>query len=128
MKRTNDFLVGLTVIAAVAVVTLAILWVKQSDLGRKRSEVTARFRDVGSVRVGAQVVIRGVQAGRVESLSRSPIGGSTGRRATCRPRLSQPATGYVIFHLDPPCTPMYGSCESGRKSGCETKTILQMRR
>ena len=74
MKRTNDFLVGLTVIAAVAVVTLAILWVKQSDLGRKRSEVTARFRDVGSVRVGAQVVIRGVQAGRVESLALAPDG------------------------------------------------------
>ena len=74
MKRTNDFLVGLTVIAAAVVLTLAILWVKQSDLGRQRTSVTARFRDVGSVRIGAQVVIRGVQAGRVESLALAPNG------------------------------------------------------
>lgn len=74
MKRTNDFLVGLTVIAAAVVVTLAILWVKQSDVGRKRRDITARFRDVGSVRVGAQVVIRGVQSGRVQSLGLAPNG------------------------------------------------------
>jgi phospholipid/cholesterol/gamma-HCH transport system substrate-binding protein len=74
MKRSNDFLVGLTVIAAVVIMTGAILWVKQSDMGRKRDAVTARFRDVGSVRVGAQVVIRGVKSGRVESLELAPNG------------------------------------------------------
>ena len=63
-------------------------------------------------------------AGRGKSLRRSPIGGSTGRRATCRPRLSQPATGYVIFHLDPPCTPMNGSSESGRKPCCDRNRII----
>ncbi len=74
MKRTNDFLVGLTIIASVVVLTLAILWVKQSDIGRQRSEVRARFRDVGSIRVGAQVVIRGVKAGRVEAIMLAPDG------------------------------------------------------
>lgn len=74
MKRANDFAVGLTLIAAVAVMTAAILWVKQSDLGRRRDTVTARFRDVGSVRVGAQVVIRGVKSGRIESLELAPNG------------------------------------------------------
>lgn len=74
MKRTNDFLVGATILAAVAVLTAAILWVKQSDIGRQRHSVVARFRDVGSIRVGAQVVIRGVKSGRVESIALSPDG------------------------------------------------------
>lgn len=74
MKRTNDFLVGATILAAVVVLTAAILWVKQSDVGRQRRTVAARFRDVGSIRVGAQVVIRGVKSGRVESIALAPDG------------------------------------------------------
>lgn len=68
MKRTNDFIVGLTILFAIVVVTGATLWVKQADIGKRRETVMARFRDVGNVRVGAQVVIRGVAAGRIEGL------------------------------------------------------------
>lgn len=68
MKRANDFVVGLTVLVAIAVVTAATLWVKESDVGQQREVIAARFRDVGGVRVGAQVVIRGVRAGRIESM------------------------------------------------------------
>lgn len=68
MKRANDFVVGLTILLAIVIVTGATLWVKQTDLGRRKETVIARFRDVGNVRVGAQVVIRGVAAGRIEGL------------------------------------------------------------
>jgi len=74
MKRANDFVVGLTVLVAAAVITGAILWVRQSDVGRQRRTVSARFRDVGNVRIGAQVVIRGVQSGRIEALELAPNG------------------------------------------------------
>lgn len=74
MKRTTDLVVGATIIAAIVIVTAATLWVRESDFGRRRSVVTARFRDVGNVRVGAQVVIRGVQAGRIEALELAPNG------------------------------------------------------
>lgn len=68
MKRADDFVVGLTIVAAIVIITAATLWVKQADIGERRAVVTARFRDVGNARVGAKAVIRGVQAGRIESM------------------------------------------------------------
>lgn len=68
MKRANDFVVGLTVLLGAAVIVAATLWLKQSDLRNRHERVSARFRDVGSVRVGAAVVLRGVSAGRVQRI------------------------------------------------------------
>lgn len=74
MKRTNDFIVGLTIVAATVIIVAAILWVKQSDIGRERRTLVARFRDVGNVKVGANVVLRGVRSGRIEGLELAPSG------------------------------------------------------
>ena len=68
MKRANDFVVGLTVLLGAAVIVAATLWVKQADFRNRHERASARFRDVGSVRVGAAVVLRGVRAGRVERI------------------------------------------------------------
>jgi phospholipid/cholesterol/gamma-HCH transport system substrate-binding protein len=68
MKRTNDFVVGLTVLLGAAIIVGATLWVKQTGLRNKHERVSARFRDVGGVRVGAAVVLRGVNAGRVQRI------------------------------------------------------------
>ncbi len=68
MKRVNDFVVGLTVLLGTAVIIAGTVWVKQTDLRNRHERATARFRDVGSVRVGAAVVLRGVRAGRVERI------------------------------------------------------------
>jgi phospholipid/cholesterol/gamma-HCH transport system substrate-binding protein len=74
MKRANDFVVGLTVLLGSAIVIAATLWVKQTDLRSRHERVSARFRDVGGVRVGAAVVLRGVRAGRVERIALGPGG------------------------------------------------------
>jgi phospholipid/cholesterol/gamma-HCH transport system substrate-binding protein len=68
MRRRNDFLVGTAVILVILSLTGATLWVKQTDIGERRSLVVARFHDVGSARVGNAVVIRGVRAGRIEGI------------------------------------------------------------
>lgn len=68
MKRSNDWLVGAVVLGTMAVVVASTLWLQQADLGRKRETVTARFREVGNLGVGNIVVIRGVRAGRIESI------------------------------------------------------------
>lgn len=68
MKRANDFVVGLTVVLGAAIIVAATLWVKQADLRHRKERVSARFRDVGGVRVGGTVVLRGVNAGRVERI------------------------------------------------------------
>jgi phospholipid/cholesterol/gamma-HCH transport system substrate-binding protein len=46
-----------------------VLWLKQSDLGGRTSALVVRARDVGGVSIGHPVVIRGVRAGRVESIA-----------------------------------------------------------
>lgn len=68
MKRTNDFLVGAVVLFVIVSLTGATLWMKQTDIGEHRTDVVARFRDVGNARVGNAVVIRGVRAGTIEAI------------------------------------------------------------
>ena len=74
MKRRNDLLVGIAVLVVLVSLTGATLWVKQTDLGERRSRVVARFHDVGNVRVGNTVVIRGVRAGQIEAIELEPDG------------------------------------------------------
>jgi phospholipid/cholesterol/gamma-HCH transport system substrate-binding protein len=68
MKKRPDFVVGLTVIVTVAALLVSVLWVRQSDVSRRRQHVTARFQDVGNARVGNAAVIRGVKAGRIDRI------------------------------------------------------------
>lgn len=68
MKRANDFVVGLTILVGIVIIVAATLWVKQVDFGRRDEAVVARFREVGGVRIGTPVVVRGVRAGRVDAM------------------------------------------------------------
>jgi phospholipid/cholesterol/gamma-HCH transport system substrate-binding protein len=69
MKRSNDWIVGVVVLTSMVVIVAATMFLQQLDLGTGRSTVIARFRDVGNMQVGNQVVIRGVLAGRVEEIA-----------------------------------------------------------
>jgi phospholipid/cholesterol/gamma-HCH transport system substrate-binding protein len=71
VKRPDDFMVGLTILGATILVVGGTLWVKQADFGRQRTTVSARFQQVGGVRIGTPVVVRGVRAGRVEAMELS---------------------------------------------------------
>lgn len=68
-NRASDFLVGTTVLVVTVVIVAVVLWVKQADLGGRTSDLTVRTRDVGGVALGNPVVIRGVRAGQVRSIS-----------------------------------------------------------
>jgi phospholipid/cholesterol/gamma-HCH transport system substrate-binding protein len=68
-KRQNDWLVGLTVLGTMIVLVVGTMYLQQADLGTRRTSISARFRDVGNMQVGNGVVIRGVNAGRVERIS-----------------------------------------------------------
>lgn len=69
IKRTSDFLVGITVIVVTLILLAGVLWLKQADLGGRSSGIVARSRDVGGVALGNPVVIRGVRAGQVSSIA-----------------------------------------------------------
>lgn len=68
MKRANEFLVGLVVLVALAVVVAGALWLSETHLGATEALAAARFRTVGGLKVGAPVTLRGVRVGRVEAI------------------------------------------------------------
>ena len=68
MKRVNDFAVGVTMLGGLALVVGGILWTKEASFGRDQQHVSARFYDVGSVRIGTPVVVRGMRAGKVDRM------------------------------------------------------------
>jgi len=51
-KRSSDFLVGATVLIVTAVLVATVLWVKQADLGGRKTDLVVRTRDVGGVALG----------------------------------------------------------------------------
>lgn len=73
-KRSNDWIVGAVIIATMIGIVASTMYLQQTDIGKKRTGVTARFRDVGNMQVGNAVVIRGVRAGRVQQISLAPRG------------------------------------------------------
>jgi phospholipid/cholesterol/gamma-HCH transport system substrate-binding protein len=68
VKRSNEFAVGLAVLAALALVIGGALWLSESDVNQKKATYAARFRTVGGLGVGAPVTLRGVRVGRVEAI------------------------------------------------------------
>ncbi|MBC8090140.1 MAG: MCE family protein [Phycisphaerae bacterium] len=68
-RRKNDFIVGLTVLVVSALVIATVLWLKQSNLRGSTRNMSLRTRDVGGLALGNPVVVRGVRAGRVESIA-----------------------------------------------------------
>src|SRR5690606_12194810 len=68
VKRGNEFLVGLAIVAALVLVIGGALWLGEADLNQKEVTRSARFRTVGGLGVGAPVTLRGVRVGRVEAI------------------------------------------------------------
>ena len=48
MKRENEFVVGVVMIAALALVVGGALWLSGAHLGKSEAVYTSRFRTVGS--------------------------------------------------------------------------------
>ena len=97
MKRTNDYFVGVVVLLVILTLTGATLWVKQTDIGERRSKVVARFRDVGNARVGNAVVIRGVRAGTIEAIELAR-GGWVHVRMNLERSMQLPGTPVVLLN------------------------------
>lgn len=68
MKRRDELVVGVTVLAALGLVVAGALWLSEADLARGATTHAARFRTVGGLGVGDPVVLRGVRVGRVSEI------------------------------------------------------------
>ncbi len=68
MKRTNELLVGGSVMGAFALVIGGAIWLSQTHIGERVALRVGRFRTVGGLAVGAPVTLRGVKVGRVQTI------------------------------------------------------------
>ncbi len=68
MKRRREFIVGVTVVTAVLAVAVGALWLSQTSLARDQIVKSARVREVGGLKPGAPVTLRGVKVGRVTAI------------------------------------------------------------
>lgn len=68
MKRRNEFLVGVSVLTAFALVIAGAIWLSETDIGNPDVVHSARFREIGGLNVGAPVTLRGVKVGRVNAI------------------------------------------------------------
>lgn len=74
MNRRREFLVGLVIVAAVAVAVLGTLYLEGTNWGRPSVPVEVLLRDVSQLAEGNAVKFRGVQVGQVESIRVEPGG------------------------------------------------------
>lgn len=75
MKERNDVIVGGFVLAGVAVIVAGAVWLAGARWGQADRTITARFDEVGQLRSGNNVTVRGVPVGRVESVELTGAGG-----------------------------------------------------
>jgi len=97
MKRSNDAIVGLVVLATIAALIGAMVWVRQADVGQRQHEVVAHFRDVGNARVGNSVVIRGVIGGRIQAIELAS-NGWVNVRMKLDPAVTLPSSPVVLLN------------------------------
>ncbi len=97
MKRADDAVVGLVVILIGIALAGSLMWVNQSDVGKRQRELVARFRDVGNAHVGNAVVVRGVVQGRLQAIELAP-GGWVDVRMKISPTAHLPPDPVVLLN------------------------------
>jgi phospholipid/cholesterol/gamma-HCH transport system substrate-binding protein len=74
VKKRTDVVVGAVIVLAILLTFLGTVWLKGGSLGREDVLLNVRLREVGQLKEGNTVKLRGVPIGRVERLSLEPDG------------------------------------------------------
>jgi phospholipid/cholesterol/gamma-HCH transport system substrate-binding protein len=74
MNERRDALVGLTIVTSILVIVFGTLWLEGSGFGGEDRVVEAVFAEVGQIKPGNPVKLRGVRIGRVRSMRVSADG------------------------------------------------------
>jgi phospholipid/cholesterol/gamma-HCH transport system substrate-binding protein len=64
-SRKNAVQVGIMGLAALVLLLVGVVWIKEYRLGKKKTTYTARFQEVGNLAEGDPVNVRGVRKGAV---------------------------------------------------------------
>lgn len=75
MSDRNDVIVGVFVLLGAGIIVAGAVWLGGTGWGEPQRSLTARFAEVGQLRSGNNVTVRGVPVGRVESVELTGEGG-----------------------------------------------------
>ena len=67
--RRTEAIVGLVVLAAIALLIFGMLWLNRIEVGRNKYYVKVAFEDAGGLRAGDPVTVAGIEKGKVSKLS-----------------------------------------------------------
>ncbi len=68
MKRENEIVIGVFVLAGVVLIGVGAYWLSDTRWGVEETVVTAHFQRVGQIKAGNVVTLRGVRVGQVEAV------------------------------------------------------------
>jgi len=72
VRRRDEVLVGVTIVASLLAVLFGALWLSETTIGVDVQTHFVRFRTVGGLGVGNPVMLRGVRVGRIEAIRLGP--------------------------------------------------------
>ena len=72
MRRRNEIVVGLVIVASVVVIVFGTLWLQGARFAASTRVVQAGFREVSQLRTGNEAKLRGVSIGRVDGIRVAP--------------------------------------------------------
>jgi phospholipid/cholesterol/gamma-HCH transport system substrate-binding protein len=97
VKRRSEVMVGLAVIAGIALLVFGTIWLQGVRLGEQPRTVVARFEEAGQILRGNSVKLRGVLIGRVENIELEPSGAGVLVSMSVDPDVRLPEDPVVIL-------------------------------
>jgi phospholipid/cholesterol/gamma-HCH transport system substrate-binding protein len=97
MSEKRDVLVGVVIVAALAVIAAGTLWLEGSSFSGERTEVAAIFHEVGQIKTGNPVKLRGVRIGRVREVEVLPDGSGVRVHFRVQDGIQLPADAAVVL-------------------------------
>jgi len=97
MRLKNEAMVGVVVVLGIVVAVFGAFWLSGRPWGEEQVEVTGVFREVGELREGNPVKFRGVQVGRVSSITLGEAGFGVLVTLQVSPRVTLPVDPAVLL-------------------------------
>lgn len=95
--RSKELVVGLVIVAGIAVLVLGTLFLKGTQIGQETREVEAVFREVGLATTGNDVRFRGVPIGTIREIAVQPDGGGVLVRMRIEEEITLPEDAAAVL-------------------------------
>jgi len=97
VSETREALVGVVIVAAIAIAAAGTLWLQGASWGREQRDMEAVFFEAGMIRPGNPIKVRGVEVGRVREILVDPSGEVVRLRFRIRDDVVLPANPVVVL-------------------------------